>query len=395
MSIAGSFREKEIVVCVGSGGVGKTTTAAALALRAASEGRRVLVLTIDPAKRLANSLGLSELGNEERLIPSEVFQDQQIPMKGVLSAMMLDTKRTFDDLIKKYAPSDEIRDGILENAFYRNLSSSLAGSHEYLAMEKLYELHHGGRYDLIVLDTPPTKHALDFLEAPGRLADFLDKNTISWFLKPYFAAGRAGVRAFNRGGAMIFSLLEKVTGVEFLKDVSDFFLGFNHIFGDFRERSEKVFKLLQSEAALFVLVTTPDTLPFAEARFFFQKLMEFGMPFGGFIVNKMHADFLFGPGSGCEEPAPSVRKVEVLRRKLEIELESERYSSTLMDALLENFRNFETLSEIDRDRLRGLMGSLDMEVPLVTIPFFEEDIYDLPALMRLGGYIMDGEEGAA
>ena len=389
MSLAGELWKKKIIVCVGSGGVGKTTTSAALALRHATEGRRVLVLTIDPAKRLANSLGLTELGNEERLIRPEIFRDHEIPMQGSLSAMMLDTKRTFDDLIKKYAPSEEIRDSILNNSFYQNLSSTMAGSHEYLAMEKLYELYKLGRYDLIVLDTPPTKQALDFLEAPGRLADFLDKSVLTWFLKPYFAAGRVGVRAFNRGGALVFSLLEWVTGVEFLRDVSDFFLGFNDVFGDFRVRAESVFKLLQSDEAIFVLVTTPDTLPFAEARYFLEKLREFGMPFGGLVVNKMHPDFLAGDGPSGAVEDETGKAVEALRRKLEIELESERYSGALMDALMENFRNFVTLAEIDRDRLQAFLNSLEVDIPLVTVPFFEEDIYDLPALMRLGESIVD------
>jgi len=235
--LAAVIRDKKIVVCVGTGGVGKTTLSAVIALHAALQGRKTLVLTIDPARRLANSLGLQSLGNRETRVPEQKFQQAGLRPTGALYAMMLDTKTTFDDLVKKAAPSEEVARRILENHFYQNLSTAMAGSHEYLAMEKLYDLYRQGTYDTIVLDTPPTRQALDFLDAPKKVSDFLDKDVLKWFLKPYFAMGRGGLKLLNRTGSMVFKVIERITGAEFMKDVSDFFLGFNDVFDDFRKEA--------------------------------------------------------------------------------------------------------------------------------------------------------------
>jgi anion-transporting ArsA/GET3 family ATPase len=254
------------LVCCGSGGVGKTTVSATLGVRGALLGKRVLTLTIDPAKRLANALGLSHLGNTETMIPRDEFLRCGVEPMGSLYAMMLDTKHTFDELIKRYAPNEQVTKNILSN--YQNLSSAMAGSHEYLAMEKLYQIYLGGRYDLIVLDTPPTKHALDFLEAPSRVRAFFDRSISQWFLRPYLTMGRVGLNLFNRTAGTVLRLVERFTGAEFLHDVAEFISGLADAFDIFRSRAEEVMHVLRGEATSFLLITGAERTAFDEAIYF-------------------------------------------------------------------------------------------------------------------------------
>ena len=219
------LERKEVCICCGSGGVGKTTASAAIALGMAARGKKVAVLTIDPAKRLANSLGLDELGNEERLVEADV--------EGELWAMMLDPKRTFDDIVEWHAPDERTRDAVLSNRIYQELSNAVAGSQEYMAMEKLYELHQEGRYDLLVLDTPPTRNALDFIDAPKRLADFIDSRSLQFFTTP----GLFGLKVLGRGSGLVFSGLRRATGIDLLEDLSAFFSSFGSMTEGFRERA--------------------------------------------------------------------------------------------------------------------------------------------------------------
>jgi anion-transporting ArsA/GET3 family ATPase len=218
------LEERKLVVCVGSGGVGKTTTAAALAVQAAILGRRAIVVTIDPARRLANSLGLTELGNEERAIDLARFRAHGIEPKGTLHAMMLDTRATFDEVIRRVAPDAATRDRVLGNTIYRHISDTLSASHDYMASEKLHDLYSSKRYDLIVLDTPPMKNAIDFLEAGGQLARFLDDRVISWFLKPHDGGRRVGTKLMSGTGTLVYRLLGNVFGAEFLDEIAEFFL---------------------------------------------------------------------------------------------------------------------------------------------------------------------------
>ena len=229
---------KRILVACGSGGVGKTTTAAALALRAARSGRRVLVCTIDPSRRLATSLGLNQLSGKPRAI--ELSRLAPPPARGgALWAMVLDVKSTFDALVARHTPDAAARERILGNRFYRHISAALAGSHEYMAMEKLLELSADERWDLVVLDTPPTRHALDFLEAPDRLVDFLDTSVLRWFLRPYFVAGRLTLKVATRTGAIAFRLADRFLGLQFLQDLSEFFLAFESMYDGFKERASE------------------------------------------------------------------------------------------------------------------------------------------------------------
>jgi anion-transporting ArsA/GET3 family ATPase len=275
-----------VLVVAGPGGVGKTTTAAALGLRAAQAGRRVLVCTIDPSRRLATSLGLRALREE----PRRLELGRVAPgATGSLFAMTLDTQHTFDALVRRHATSPEARQRILENRFYRQVSAALAGSHEYMAMEKLLELSREDRFDLVVLDTPPTRHALDFLEAPDRMLAFLDTGVLRYFLRPYFAAGRLTLRVATRTGALALKLADKALGLQFLRDLSEFFLAFDGMYDGFKERAAAVHALLRRESSGFVLVGSPQPEALSEVTYFHARLLEKGMPFVAFVVNRVHA----------------------------------------------------------------------------------------------------------
>src|SRR3954465_2855102 len=267
---------KRIVICAGSGGVGKTTTAAAVALGLAERGLRVAVVTIDPARRLANALGLDELDNEPHRIPLDA--------DGELWAMMLDSKRTFDELIERLAPDARTRDEVFANRIYQQLSSAVAGSQEFTAIAKLYELDQDGGYDLLVLDTPPSRNALDFLDAPGRLTHFFQGRAIRMFLRP---AGLGG-RILGRGTGLAFSVMQRVTGVDLLRDLSVFFRSLGGMIDGFTERARRVGALLEDPATTFLIVTAPRHDPVEEAIFLPRRLSEAGMPFGGLVVNRVH-----------------------------------------------------------------------------------------------------------
>lgn len=276
-----------IVVCVGCGGVGKTTIAAAIGIEAARRGRRVLVLTIDPARRLADALGLRALGNQPQPIPRPTLTRLEVPDQGNLSAMMLDMKRTFDDLVERFADGPEARDRILENPIYRHASDALAGSVEYSAMEKVYEVYGDAEFDLIVVDTPPAEHALDFLEAPQRLLEFLDSRLVQVLIHPAFAAGRFGFRLFQRGARRVLQLIERLTGFGFLEDISEFLLAFEGMARGFRERAEKVRTLLLGPETAFVLVAGPGRESQSQALEFLDRLEAFGVPLSGTLINRV------------------------------------------------------------------------------------------------------------
>jgi anion-transporting ArsA/GET3 family ATPase len=276
---------KRVVICAGSGGVGKTTTSAALAIGLAAQGRRVAVVTIDPAKRLAGSLGLEELGNEPALVAPERLAGHGLEVRGELWAMMLDAKRTFDELIERLAPDERTRDEVLGNRIYQQLSGAVAGSQEFTAVAKLFDLHRSGRFDVLVLDTPPSRNALDFLDAPDRLTSFFEGRALRVFLAPSGLAARV----VGRGTSVVFSVLKRLTGVDLLEDLGVFFRALGGLIDGFKERAEGVKRLLADPATTFLIVTSPEREPVEEAIFFRGKLREAGMPFGGLVVNRVHA----------------------------------------------------------------------------------------------------------
>jgi anion-transporting ArsA/GET3 family ATPase len=359
-ALSRALDERRVLVVCGSGGVGKTTAAAALGVQAALRGRRVLACTIDPSRRLATSLGLDRLPDKPRALDLDRVAPDRDP-RGALWAMTLDTKRTFDALVEKHASSDAARRRILENRFYKQVSSALAGSHEYMAMEKLLELSADERFDLVILDTPPTRHALDFLEAPERLMGFLDTGILKWFLKPYFVAGRLTLKVATRTGALALKLADNVLGLQFLQDLSEFFLAFEGMYAGFKERAGRVRALLRSDDAGFILVASPAPLTLDEALYFHQRLDESGMPFVAFVVNRVHPD----PAQGF----PATRAAADI-------------DDDLAEALVEVFQDQRRLARADRrsvERLEGVTGR-----SAILIPEFEADVHDLRELKETG-----------
>ena len=276
------LRTAKIIVCCGSGGVGKTTTAAALALRAAEQGRRTVVLTIDPARRLAQSMGLTELDNTPRVVAGVGGASG-----GSLEAMMLDMKRTFDDIVVAHTEPSKAQ-AILDNPFYQALSSSFAGTQEYMAMEKLGQLKASRQYDLIVVDTPPTRSALDFLDAPERLTTFLDGRMVRILLAPAKASGKAYFKVVGAGFSMFTSVITRIIGAGMLQDVSQFVAALETMFGGFRERAQATYDLLKADGTAFVVVAAPERDALREAAYFVERLATEQMPLAGLVVNRVH-----------------------------------------------------------------------------------------------------------
>jgi anion-transporting ArsA/GET3 family ATPase len=280
-------RRTRVIVCCGSGGVGKTTTAAAIGLRAAERGRHVVVLTVDPARRLAQSMGLTSLDNTPRPVPfTERGEDDQA-RDGTLHAMMLDMKRTFDEIVEAHADPDRAAQ-ILANPFYQSLSSGFSGTQEYMAMEKLGQLRRADEWDLIVVDTPPSRSALDFLDAPQRLGRFLDGRLIRLLVVPAKVGGRAYLKVLNAGFGMVTGVLTRVLGAQVLKDVQTFVSALDTMFGGFRERADYTYRLLRAPGTAFLVIAAPEPDALREASYFVERLAQEGMPLAGLILNRVH-----------------------------------------------------------------------------------------------------------
>ena len=376
-SVAELLEGKRVCICAGSGGVGKTTTSAAIAAGMAARGKKVAVLTIDPAKRLADSLGLPELGNTERRVDPALFAEAGVdPGGGELWAMMLDSKQTFDEVVRKHAPDEETRDRILTNRIYEQLSNALAGSQEYMAMEKLFEIHAEDRYDLLVLDTPPSRNALDFLDAPRRLTQFIEGRALQVFLKPT----GLGMRVFGRGAGMMFGVLKRLTGVDLLQDLAEFFQAMSGMVGGFQERAKRVTQLLADPSTSFLVVCGPQGEPIEEAVYFHRKLVEAKLPFGGVIVNKVH----------YEDELP------VEQGELGPELAEAIGDDDLARRVRENFNDFQAMSARDRRNVEHLAAEMRTRA-VIRVPYLDEDVHDLAGLMEVNRYLFasGSEERAA
>lgn len=302
MTPASLLETHPVVACVGSGGVGKTTLSAALALGAARRGARALVLTIDPAKRLANAMGLERLGPEPEPVAKQTLGSVGLAA-GSLSAMMLDTKQTFDDLVRRFARDAATRARIFQNPIYQHVSETLAGSNEYSAIEKVDELVASGAFDVIVLDTPPSQHALDFLEAPERLVGLVDSRFARRLVHPAMSAGRLGMRWLQRGTEPLFRILERVTGMDFLEDLAEFLLLFEELSEGFRSRADHVRELLFGGTTAFVLAAGPGRGQVEQALALAQRLDELGATTRGVILNRLHLspEELHRPGASDQE----------------------------------------------------------------------------------------------
>ena len=381
------LKKKRILVCCGSGGIGKTTVSAALGVQGALLGKNVLTLTIDPAKRLANSLGMKSLGNTEALVPKEKFAQCGREPSGNLYAMMLDTKHTFDELIERYAPNEDIKRNILSNRFYQNLSSAMAGSHEYLAMEKLYQIYLRGRYDLIILDTPPTRHALDFLEAPNRVRAFFDRSVSQWFMKPYLSMGRMGLNLINRTAGTVLKPLERVTGAEFLRDVSEFVTGLADAFDIFRSRAEEVMHVLRGESTSFLLVTGTERTTLEEVTFFYNRLQEAMLPFGGIIVNRVHAPLTPEEPMSDGEKGPSPDAESSEEPLVHFLQKNRALPPTVARQLVDNYHHYHRLYQRDERILNDFIHTFPGTIPVRTVPAFDEDIFDIQGLLKVNAYL--------
>jgi anion-transporting ArsA/GET3 family ATPase len=374
MSLSERLEGRRVVICAGSGGVGKTTTSAAIAMGLAAEGLRVCVVTIDPARRLADALGIEQLGSEPRRVDDARFEGHGIALAGELWAMMLDPKRTFDELIERLAPDEKTRDEILANRIYRELSSAVAGSQEFTAVAKLYDLDRSGEFDAIVLDTPPSRNALDFLDAPDRLTGFLEGRALRLFLAPSGIAARV----VGRGTSVVFSVLRRVTGVDLMEDLSVFFSALSGVLDGFRERAAGVKQLLGDPATTFLIITSPEREPVEEAIFFRGKLREAGMPFGALVVNRVHP--LAEGGDEVDEAA------------LAAELGGD---AALARKVARTLREFRVLAHRDTAAVQRLREDVGDDDPIL-VPHLDGDVHDVDGLVAVHRHLFArGAERAA
>jgi anion-transporting ArsA/GET3 family ATPase len=372
------LRDRQVVCCVGSGGVGKTTTAAAIGLQAAAEGKRVLVMTIDPARRLANSLGLSEIGNTETRIDPALLEQVGASGGGALWATMLDLKHSWDELVKEQAHSADQAERILANRIYKSLSTAMAGSLEYIAMEKVYEAHASGRFDLVVLDTPPTSNALDFLGAADRILDVLDNNAFKLLLGPMVRAGKIGLRLLAAPSGIVLKTLARFTGAAFLRDLSDFVLAFEGMYDGFKERAGKVRALLKSQKSAFVLVTSPNPLTIQEALFFHRALKDDGILTAATVVNRVQRDPRRQSGP---DNVPALREA--------LSLAQVKGGPDLAERLCQTLSEQSTLAGLDRREVERLRREL-AGIPLFEVPRLRKDVHDLAGLWQIDGFLASG-----
>jgi len=375
-SIEQLLAAKEIVICCGAGGVGKTTTAAAAATMASlSLGGTVLVLTVDPARRLADALGLEALGNVETRVPVDALKRAGVEPRGELWAAMLDTKESWDDLVRAHAPDRRTAGRILENPLYQNVSGRFVQSHEYIAMERLYEIHRSGRFDLIVVDTPPTRNALDFLAAPDRMADFFSSRLLRWITGP----GRS--RVVNVASRPFYQAADRLLGSQFLEDIAEFFLLFQTMYPGFVERAKAVKRLLHDRRTTFVVVTTLEAAPVREAEFFLSALADQRFHTGALVLNKVLPPYLLDPDAARAAEHLGSSAPAVAACLPELGLGPADDVARVLQEVGESFGNFEVVAKREAELRAELGPAADV---VVSVPSFESDIYDLAGLVRLG-----------
>jgi anion-transporting ArsA/GET3 family ATPase len=378
---------REIVIVCGSGGVGKTSVAAAAAAMAAAEqGGRVLVLTIDPARRLANALGLDAVGNAEVRIEPEVWATTGVRPRGELWAAMLDTKASWDDLVARHAPDVATRDAILANPLYRNVTGRFVQSHDYVAMERLFEIHSSGRYDLVVVDTPPSRHAIDFLDAPERMADFFSSRLLRWLTAP------ARSRVVTVASKPFYTVADRILGSQFLEDIAEFFILFQSMYDGFVERAEAVTRLLGDTRTTFLVVSTLEAGPSAEAAFFIEELARRELALGAVVLNRVLPDSLLDPGAAVVAKALVADGVAaaVAGRAGDEVLEDDdvRALGRVLGEVSASFANFAVVAQREAEQRAGLSRLADVVVP---IPRLTRDVADLSALLDVGRSLWSGD----
>ncbi len=364
---------RRVILCVGCGGVGKTTTTAALGLAAARRGKRVLCLTIDPARRLSQSLGIEEMKTEAQQVDPALFAQAGIDVPGSMTVMMLDTKSTFDSLIESLAPTPEKRDSILGNVLYKYISTSLAGTQEYMAMEKLYAVKDDPRFDIVMLDTPPTTNALDFLDAPERLIGALDSAATRWFMQAFQSSGKLSFNLLAKSTAAILRGIGRLTGGGFLEQIASFITEINDIFGSWRARADEIAGALRGPEVAYVLVTTPDPLSVREVLYFAERLREQSMRRDAFVVNRVHPEYGEVPRATDVDAALAARRLHL--------------DAGAADRLRRAAEDESRLGRMDQLHLLALEGALEDETVggslAVHVPAFPYDIYDLERLARV------------
>lgn len=374
-----------VLVCVGSGGVGKTTTAASLALRGALSGRRTAVVTIDPAKRLADCLGINSSAsaasnpNLEQPLPSELFERHGLHPTGTLTALLVDQQTAWDAAIRRYAPTPEIREQIFANRFYQGLSRTFSGSHEYMAMDTLALLVQQGDYDLIVVDTPPTRQALDFLEAPQRLQRFLDSRARAWFTRAATAKSWSAFSALNRTTTFLIRKIEEATGISALREISEFFTTMQSMFDDFGERFQRVSQLLMSEDTAFLLVTSPEPEVLAEAHEFHQGLKQMGVSLNAVVANRVHDEWL--------AVSPRSSDPTRLTERLTSVLQGPAADRQHAEWLVKNFLSHQHIAHAEQARLTQFVETLPTATPVVRVPALSAFPADLAGLATLHRYL--------
>lgn len=368
---------KEIVISCGSGGVGKTTTAAAAAAMAATHlGGKVLVLTVDPARRLATALGIEEFGNTEVRVPAAAFEAAGVEPRGELWAAMLDTKQSWDDLITRHAPDDKTRTAILANSIYQNISGRFVQSHDYIAMERLYEIHSAGTYDLIVVDTPPTRNAIDFLEAPDRMGDFFSSKLLRWL-----TVGSKS-RVMSLASKPFYTVADRILGSQFLEDIAEFFSLFQAMAPGFVERAAAVTRILSDRRTTFMVVSTLEAAPLHEAEFFIDALDQRKLHLGALVLNKVLPAYLrrsattgvakrlVADADDLAELVPGVGEPADVSR--------------VLATVGESFLNYQVVAKREAEQRAGLARSPEV---VAAVPYFDTDIADLAGLLALGDQI--------
>lgn len=367
---------KEMVLVCGTGGVGKTTTAASLGAMAATHlGGRVLVLTVDPARRLATAMGLESLGNTEVQVP--LAAEGRRP-RGELWAAMLDTKASWDDLIRRHAPDARVRDTVLANPLYRNITSRFVHSHDYIAMERLHELHASGRYDLVIVDTPPSRNALDFLDAPNRMAEFFGSRLLRWLTVP------ARSKLFNVASKPFYQVADRILGSRFLQDVAEFFVLFQTMERGFVERAREVERLLTDPRTTFCVVTTLETAPLVESTYFARALHGRGFHLGAVVANRVLPTGLRAPGAAKAAAQLRHRATELGALLAPVAAAPADRVVGVLREVADRFDDLSVVAKREAERLAELQGLAPV---LATVPAMESDIHDLDGLLALGAHL--------
>ena len=378
MHLESLLSAKEIVLMCGAGGVGKTTTAAAAAAMAATHlGGRVLALTVDPARRLATALGLEEFGNAETLVPAYAFTQAGVRPRGELWVAMLDTKASWDDLVRAHAPDAATRDAIIANPLYRNITGKFVQSHDYIAMERLHEIHASGRYDLIVVDTPPTRNAIDFLDAPDRMAEFFSSRLLRWLIAPYRS------RVFNAASKPFYAVADRILGAQFLQDIAEFFILFQTMYDGFVERAKAVTRILEDRRTSFVVVTTLEVAPAREAEFFIDALARRNYHLGAVVCNRILPAYL-GDRDGARAAEAMKTNAEALAALVTRSAGDRDAMEGVLREVAESYLNYRVVAAREREQLSELTSTCEL---VVKVPALERDVSSLADVLEVGRHL--------